>query len=402
MINKLKYLIYPITLLGAELFSAYYSLLGVEQDEGSSTYLLFMLGLFVLSMFFVTIDYCTHWRKINKKILLVPFLFFICYFIDISFEQHSSEWTSKSFYFFLFFSVPAMLIASVLTGTNNTSRIYKNLEILMLFLAVGMIATLPKMLIFGDIIKGYNNISYQSALAFGYLYYGIFTKREDRYSFFRMKAYKILCVVFCTLLALTSLCSGGRGGVVLLFVLMAIVSLMYVEKRNILKVFFIVVPLLVVFVFILATSIEGSVYGEVLQRGTDRAFSYISKSGIDMSQTSNRDEAYESAIINIQKNPITGYGIFHTIGEFGYPHNFFLEVLEQGGVLYFFMWIFVIIKAISRCSHIVKRNKELDFLIPIFLYPCIMLLFSGSYLMCGSFWFFIISMFTNSRLKRIF
>ena len=122
----------------------------------------------------------------------------------------------------------------------------------------------------------------------------------------------------------------------------------------------------------------------------DRAFSYISSSGIDMAQTSNRDIVFELAQKNIEANRYTGYGIFHTIGAFGYPHNIFLEILEGGGIFYFAFWIIILIISIKRAYFIIKIERNLLFLVPLFIYPFVNLLFSGSYLMTGMFWFVLV------------
>lgn len=122
----------------------------------------------------------------------------------------------------------------------------------------------------------------------------------------------------------------------------------------------------------------------------DRAFSYISSSGIDMAQTSNRDIVFELAQKNIEANLYTGYGIFHTIGAFGYPHNIFLEILEGGGIFYFAFWIIILIISIKRAYFIIKIERNLLFLVPLFIYPSVNLLFSGSYLMTGMFWFVLV------------
>ena len=122
----------------------------------------------------------------------------------------------------------------------------------------------------------------------------------------------------------------------------------------------------------------------------DRAFSYISSSGIDMAQTSNRDIVFELAQKNIEANRYTGYGIFHTIGAFGYPQNIFLEILEGGGIFYFAFWIIILIISIKRAYFIIKIERNLLFLVPLFIYPFVNLLFSGSYLMTGMFWFVLV------------
>ena len=105
---------------------------------------------------------------------------------------------------------------------------------------------------------------------------------------------------------------------------------------------------------------------------------------------SNRDIVFELAQKNIEANLYTGYGIFHTIGAFGYPHNIFLEILEGGGIFYFAFWIIILIISIKRAYFIIKIERNLLFLVPLFIYPSVNLLFSGSYLMTGMFWFVLV------------
>lgn len=386
---KLKCWVYPLSFLGAEMFSAFCGITGYEQKEESSLYLYFMMTLFFLSMFLVVHDIFIKRKSYNKTVLLIPVFFTICYFFDVNSEQIPLEWTIKSYQFFIFFSLPSIMIASIMAKSRRVESLYKNIDLIMFVLGVGMIAYLPKMVYVGEIIKGYNNISYQSALALGYLYYGLLSKREDRYAIFKTKLFRIISIVMCIFLALTSLASGGRGGVVFLLALVSIISFIFVNKKNIMTVVFIIVPLGILSIIIIANFVHDSVLNDVFDSGIARAFSYLTSNGIDMSQTSNRDIVYEVAMKNIEKNPYTGYGIFHTIGAFGYPHNIFLEMIEGGGLCYFFFWIIIIVKCFSRGYKIVKSYSNMSFLIPLFLYPCTMLLFSGSYVMNGPFWFFV-------------
>lgn len=387
---KLKCWVYPFSFLGAEMFSAFCGITGYKQEEGDTLYLYYMISLFTLSMILIIHDIFILGKPFSKTVLLIPIVFTICYFSDIGSESPPLEWTKKSYQFFLFFSLPPMLIASLVAKNKSIERMYKYLDVILIILGIGMIAKLPKMMTLGEFIDGYNNISYQSALAFGAIYYGLLSQRKDRFEFLKYKLFKLVSIVMCVLLLLTCLSSGGRGGVVFLFALAGLISFVFVKKRNIFKVLFFVVPLGLLGVNLISSLGQNSTLGNTLNRGMERAFSYISSSGIDMTQTSNRDIVYELARKNIEENPYTGYGVFHTIGSFGYPHNFFLEILEGGGIFYFAFWIIILMISIKRAYFIIKKEQNLLFLMPLFIYPCINLLFSGSYLMNGVFWFTLV------------
>lgn len=387
---KLKCWIYPLSFLGAEMFSAFCGITGYRQEEGSALYLYYMISLFALSLLLVVHDIFILGKPFSKMVLLIPIIFTACYFSDISSESPPLEWTKKAYQFFLFFSLSPMLIASLIAKNNSIEGMYKYLDVILIILGIGMIARLPKMMMLGELIEGYNGISYQSALAFGAIYYGLLSKREDRFKFLKNKVFKLVSIVMCVLLPLTCLSSGGRGGVVFLFALAGLISLIFVKKRNIFRVLFFVLPLGLLGVVIIFDLVQNSVLENTFNRGMDRAFSYISSSGIDMAQTSNRDIVFELAQKNIEANRYTGYGIFHTIGAFGYPHNIFLEILEGGGIFYFAFWIIILIISIKRAYFIIKIERNLLFLVPLFIYPFVNLLFSGSYLMTGMFWFVLV------------
>lgn len=372
------------------MFSAFCGITGYKQEEGDTLYLYYMISLFALSMILIMHDIFILGKPFSKTVLLIPIIFTICYFSDISSESPPLEWTKKSYQFFLFFSLPPMLIASLIAKNKSIERMYKYLDVILIILGIGMIAKLPEMMMLGGFIDGYNNISYQSALAFGAIYYGILSQRKDRFEFLKYKLFKLVSIVMCGLLLLTCFSSGGRGGVVFLFALAGLISFVFVKKRNIFKVLFFVVPLGLLGVNLISNLGQNSTLGNTLNRGMDRAFSYISSSGIDMTQTSNRDIVYELARKNIEENLYTGYGVFHTIGSFGYPHNFFLEILEGGGIFYFAFWIIILMISIKRAYFIIKKEQNLLFLMPLFIYPCVNLLFSGSYLMNGVFWFTLV------------
>ena len=311
--DKLKSFIYPFSFLSAEMFSAYCGITGQEHEEGSSLYLYYMVLVFALSIALIMHDIFVARKPYFKGVWVIFLAFSVCYYFDYTSETTPLEWTTKSYLFFIFFSLPAMLIGSILAKSKNIQSLYKSLDLIVFILGVGMISYLPKMMYLGEQIKGYNGISYQSALAFGYLYYGLLSKRQDRFWFFKTKLFKMITVALCILLALTSLTSGGRGGVVFMIALAGIISFTFVQKSNIMKTIFLYVPMGLLALFLTTSLVQDSALSKSLNRGIDRAFSYITSSGIDMSQTSNRDIAYEIAIKNIEDSPYIGYGIFHTI-----------------------------------------------------------------------------------------
>lgn len=395
--EKLKYLFYPATLLGAELYSAYCGITRHQQNEGDIYYLYFMIFLFLVSISLIFHDLFVKKKKFDKWVIAIPMLYTLLYYFDCTFENPPLEWTSKSYQFFLFFCIPPIFIASILGNRGlNLTNFLKILDIYIIIIGIGMISYLPVMILAGGMIKGYLNISYQAALAFGYLYYNILNRPSERYGVLNSKAGRVISIFMCILLFLTCISSGGRGGAILLILFIILISCKYTNKSNMIKVAALYIPILLLTIYITSEIIGQSVLSTIFENGFQRIFSYLTTNGIDMSQTSNRDEAYELALKHIEDNIVLGNGIFHTIGKYGYPHNIFLEILEGGGIFYLTLWIVILFQsAKSFIINTFKRNKSFA-LFPLMLYPCVMLLFSGSYIMTGLFWFFVVFTHTKS------
>ena len=134
--------------------------------------------------------------------------------------------------------------------------------------------------------------------------------------------------------------------------------------------------------------VNSSFYEVFLIRGS-RVFSYISGSGIDISETSGRDEIWQFCIPFVYNRPLFGYGIFSYTTYLGplYPHNFLLEVLIQGGIFYFILWLFVLIVFFIKLRAILIRDKNNILLLTTIVTSFSFLSFSGTYLQNGLFWF---------------
>jgi O-antigen ligase len=109
--------------------------------------------------------------------------------------------------------------------------------------------------------------------------------------------------------------------------------------------------------------------------------------GINWEKTSGRDQVYSSAISFIKERPILGYGIFSYWRVMPNPHNLFLEILLSGGIVYFFMFFSLLGRLFIKLSKMIRYDCRNKFWLVIYMYPFIMLMFSGSYLTSSMFWF---------------
>ena len=392
-IEILKYFIYACCFLGQELFTSICFIFGYEHHESDPIYLYYMIGLFIITMIFVATDLFKYGSRISFLVFLIPLLYSLAFLIEFSLESSHYEWTTKSYEFFIFFCLPPIFVAGLMNAGREIGFLYKCLDLLMYFIAIGMILSIPQMMASGALLDSYNDIAYLSAVSFGFLYYGLVSNNPDRLKIFNTRLFRIISIGMCFMLIISSLSSGGRGGTVLLFSLIAIISFRYLSHGTLMK-FLLLIPVIILAIFIVSSIFTASIFSGILDTGMNRAFSYIGPNGIDMTQTSNRDIAYSEAMERIRENPVSGYGIFHTIGAFGYPHNIFLEILEGGGFIYLFLWVVIFIICFRKAIRFIRIKKECFYLIPLFSYPFVNLMFSSSYMMLGLFWFTIVYLLT--------
>lgn len=392
-IDKVKYFIYSFCFLGQELFTSICFIIGYEQRESDPIYFYYMIGLFLITMVFVITDLFKFGKRVSYLVFIIPLIYTLIFFIDYSLESSHYEWTTKLYEFFILFCLPPIFVAGLMNAGKDICYLYKYIDSLMYIIAIGMALSIPKMISLGELLHGYNDVAYLSAVSFGFLYYGLVSKNADRIKLFNTGIFRIISIVMCGLLIISSLSSGGRGGTVLLLFLFVIISFKYLGHGKLLRLllFF---PLLLIAFFLVSSVFTDSIFSGILDNGMNRAFSYIGPNGIDMTQTSNRDISYSEAMERIRQNPVVGYGIFHTIGAFGYPHNIFLEILEGGGIIYLIIWLIIFIVCIRKAVKLIKKNDKYFFLIPLFSYPLVNLLFSSSYMMMGLFWFTIVYLLT--------
>lgn len=335
----------------------------------------------------------------NPLMYLLPLLFIFLYLFEYAIGWVDIETPS----FLIFRNSMAISMVGIFVGVfcvryNRFEDICKNTELLMLLCSISLIMALPSMYTSGYDSSiggggGHQTISYIAAFAFGINYCRIKFNPSWGYKIFRESYYKSIAYVLLASQVIVCLIGGGRGGVVLLIVL-ALLSLVY-NRENILKLFVIVV--LCFFVLYFAKDISFWGIGDMLYRGTERAFAFIGDSSIDLAEgASGRDYVYDKALMLIADSPAIGYGFFRQYDmcekyfQQPYSHNLFIELMLQGGALQTLIFSIIFIK-FAYCFHrLVRSNNQYAALISFSAYPFVMLMFSGSYFMTSLFWFVIL------------
>ncbi|XZM79715.1 O-antigen ligase family protein [Clostridium perfringens] len=403
-------LMFPI--LGMYIFFSVCSIIGYNYggSENSSIYMIFMGSIFIGTLAFITYKIFIKKITITIKgifILIIPYFMIFSFFINNLLQRNNSI-TIKNFILFNIFCIPAMLIGIYIAKGGIFLRLYKTIEVFMLLFSTSVVITTIKTIASGSRFSSiggetYQFASYLAAFSFGLnLYYLIYGCEEFRYKFASYKLYKIICIMLLFFQFIAVLITGGRGGFVLIISYIVYITFTVIKERNIKNIFkYIFISIIVI--SIIASIIPYLQKGDSFKNSTNRVFSYISSDGFDFSET-NRESVYKEAIIAIKEKPILGYGIFNWGGN-NYPHNIVLEILLNGGIVYLLSFIIFIIYVLTKLLKLIKLFSKIRLILIIFMFPLIMLMFSGTYTTNSIFWFcisFICTCKVNSRkiMKR--
>jgi O-antigen ligase len=399
MFKKFKIIVYSNILLSQILFFSLFAILGLtyQGSAESSVYTLYLITSSFLAyfLFFWELIVRGTFKPVLVTIFTVPVI--ILFFIFLA-PEHSFIKTQTKLFFVLV--MPAALIGYIVARDKNLKLIYNGFIITASIVFIGVLRILPKLLSSSvidlmDVFGGgqYQAFSYFCAFSFlTFLRHLLLQINLSLWLFFLY--FFILFVLFSGVIL-----SGGRGGLMVVFVGLVVFIIRKKGFFKFLKYFlsFVFITFLVLFL----VSKAGFFFSERIGESFDRLFSFISSDGINMEGTSNRDSFYGVAVSKISESLIFGYGIFglvDTLGEY-YPHNIFLEILLQGGIIFLFAFIIIMISFFLKLSRIISINKDEDIILIPTIYSIVLLLFSSSYLQEPYFWFSLTYVFSYSFCK---
>ena len=84
----------------------------------------------------------------------------------------------------------------------------------------------------------------------------------------------------------------------------------------------------------------------------------------------------------------------------GYPHNIFLELFLQGGILFLVLGVILLIMFVVKLTKIVRTDQRMIMIVPLAIYPFTELMYTGSYMENGRFWFCMMFVF-NYQLHQL-
>ena len=399
--KSLESIVYFLNLYFGMIFFVVYGILGLTYtgSSGDSTFVYSYMALDILVLIYFIYNSLRYGMGGKGIIMLIIALIFLAvYYFD---PPHSEDGIQDG-RIFLAESVPAILIGIVLAKTNRLNTLARFYDVLNIVLTIGLLLNF-RMFTSGAIgglagTTNYQALSYTAALAFSINIFGLLAGSfyPDRFKFFNSSIFYVIELLFLPVQILACIMSGGRGGAILI-ILSFIAVFYYVNKWKKKKSKTIFTLLGVAAIGLLVLSILPEQYSDPIFNGLNRQFSYISRGGIDMGETSNRDITYGEALEAFNESPAFGYGLYKYADRLGYyPHNIFLQVMVQGGIFYLSIFILCMIVLFVKAFRMLRDSSN-SLLIIIALYPFVQLLFSGSYTRDPLFWFLVTYLFVVNK-----
>ena len=303
--------------------------------------------------------------------------------------------------------IPAVLIALIASRRHCLSAMVSILDYFIIIAtvcivkvsAVGIFTGVSRALLFNIYGVDYQYISYFSAYFCALDLFMIFEGKKYLtsrvMSSLLFQCIRLACAVF---LGISSLYSGGRGGFVLILVMVFFWVLLYSIYSGKVKQFIAGVGLIIIIIGIISNIAQEN---EVFRNGIARTFEFLGDGGINWDGVSGRGDIYERTIQLICASPIWGYGItggsYHGVIS---THNLFLEILVEGGLIYLIVWVYVLVAFFCKLYKKCKINREYLLIFTIFMCDFVGVMFSFIYLRRTAIWFAMFYIFNEKEDDR--
>jgi O-antigen ligase len=192
-----------------------------------------------------------------------------------------------------------------------------------------------------ELLIDYQHVGFAATMGVGVLLLESLKKKPN-------VVFTVLCILLCILI---SLYSGARQFMVTSIVILIMWILMTRNKSFVSIIFLLLSLIFVSALIVYLTSMEG-LLGSVQEEG------YLDASGRSMHLIKGINDFLENPIFGI------GYGRFSLFGEYGgYPHNMFVEILCELGVVGFLILTILIFKPMI---YLLKFQKPCIYLMMVF------------------------------------
>lgn len=398
---KKETIINTVILNGPLFYFSACALLGIRPDpeEGMGImYKIYLVSLLLMGFFLWIKGVLKSKNSIAKALPL--YILFV--YIFVGYLQGFSE--HRVFLQMLCFSVPATCVALNIKGREELAEIMKLMDLLLPILSLSFMFMVKNIYLAKMAYGGAYDQTASYLIAYCFLIDIFLIAHENDYPKFKFldkKWYKM--VKFCLLpyFVVLSFFGGGRGAFItivvgLIFILVR--NFKRVSIRKLLRICFGLIILLLLIFFVFGKLTGG--YLELFSDNFGRVTSLYGQGGIDTSASSGRDELWTQSWFLIKGKPVIGYGLFSYLSQSNWPHNIFLEVLLQGGIVLFIILIIILILSFSKYRRMLRFDKSQIWLMPLMIYVFTQLFFSGSYMFETYFWFSLSYIYNYRFIKQ--
>jgi len=403
MLNSQKITTYfmALSIFKVEFFFSIAALFGYIYlgSDSSAIFIILMTGIGIINIGLSLLALLTSRKiKIRDIGILIGFPIFVLASLILGIISSTSAISLQQSQFnsFLAFSLPSLFIGYYLA--KKEIDLFIPISIAMISITAGSIASILLPFISGvgfSIMGGasYQAASYYTAFAYGLnLYILLYSSNHAESGASSSLFIKFIQTILLLLQVIMVLIPGGRGAFVLMIVYSFMAFSKLITRRNAVKIT-LELLLFVFLAYIISKIFPIMLENPIFQRGFNRAVAFIGPGGaINWEGSSGRQPIYLESINLFKLSPVYGYGLygyFSKVSYRGYPHNFFLEILLQGGLLYLTIWLFFLGYLARKQFYLIKLDRKNKILFYLGLYPAVMLMFSGSYLTDGLFWFVV-------------
>ena len=338
-----------------------------------------ILAVVVAFVFFLSIHRIP--RRIYIGGLLLCAIIILLYFSTRCFyDEVNNRYTSY------FLSMGVRFIPAVLTGMYMLSHddIMKKVEYALLPFILLYTITLASVAFTANIgvniaqtfntdFLNYQSISYYSIFAFGFNMY-LIVQCSNSYTRYR----RYILIALAILQVIITIMAGGRGAFVLGCVFTLYFALKHITFSKLISYILIGLAVLLTINAILSDN-------EIFKMGFERIFNFFGN--IEAIGTDNRWIRWNLAWNAFTKSPVFGHGLGSVFYEVGfYSHNIFTDMLCEGGVVLFLIFIFVLMKFIRASQILITEDYRNEIIVIVFLCSFVMNSFSGYYLSDTGIW----------------
>lgn len=338
-----------------------------------------ILAVVVAFVFFLSIHRIP--RRIYIGGLLLCAIIILLYFSTRCFyDEVNNRYTSY------FLSMGVRFIPAVLTGMYMLSHddIMKKVEYALLPFILLYTITLASVAFTANIgvniaqtfntdFLNYQSISYYSIFAFGFNMY-LIVQCSNSYTRYR----RYILIALAILQVIITIMAGGRGAFVLGYVFTLYFALKHITFSKLISYILIGLAVLLTINAILSDN-------EIFKMGFERIFNFFGNT--EAIGTDNRWIRWNLAWNAFTKSPVFGHGLGSVFYEVGfYSHNIFTDMLCEGGVVLFLIFIFVLMKFIRASQILITEDYRNEIIVIVFLCSFVMNSFSGYYLSDTGIW----------------